>query len=292
MESNTQPKKSYTNILISIICIIVYLFSFIYNDSYSITVFVSVFAIYILLFKIKNNKKDDCEIKAPTIFKFSLSSSFVIACILFEFISSYIIRVYYNSIFFFGSIKFGNFEIVDSFVVIVEIILVIIYYIFINKINLFVINKKVLMVVPLILLPFIFRDSIQVFSDIFTNNSNYSVVNCLNLAYRAFILAAVLEELFYRGMIYDELKKYTTVSKAQIIQAFLFMAAHSIAWLSFFKTKSILVMINLFMVFTLGVCNAKLREKTKSIIPSILLHGASNAGTYYLIYSIVISLKN
>lgn len=279
MFENANQKKEKNNVY-KVIGIVIYLLTFIYRDANSIVAMLSMYAI-LLFFPFDKNEIENHNRKNFAI------TLYVAILVIFEFICSYIIRLQYKELFFIGSIKIFGIEIMNSFVVTIQIISILIYYVFLNRKKIFDINKKIIFLIVIISIPFILTDLISAGYKVFIEKINVDRLLYFNLAYRAFILAALLEELFYRGMIYDELKKICPKKCAQIVQALLFTLVHSERWLMLFNNFDLNVLINLILVFLMGILSSKLRDKSNSLLPSVIMHGALNGGFYNLIISLL-----
>jgi membrane protease YdiL (CAAX protease family) len=86
------------------------------------------------------------------------------------------------------------------------------------------------------------------------------------------IIAPIAEELFFRGMLYPVLRRRWSVRWAIGINALLFALVHFIPLL-------------LPALFFIGLIFAWVRERTQSIIPSILLHAMQNGLVIVAIYA-------
>jgi uncharacterized protein len=83
----------------------------------------------------------------------------------------------------------------------------------------------------------------------------------------------VIEEIFFRGFLYSALKKSLNMTKAMVISAFIFSLLHT-------------NVLGFAPIMALGVFLAYLREKTGSLIPSIVVHIIHNTaltGVMFLI---------
>ncbi|MFH0731422.1 MAG: CPBP family intramembrane glutamic endopeptidase [Candidatus Omnitrophota bacterium] len=80
----------------------------------------------------------------------------------------------------------------------------------------------------------------------------------------AAFIGPVIEEIFFRGFLYPALKKTLSAAASIIITALIFSALHT-------------NIIGFFPILGLGIFLAYLREKTGSLIPSIIVHITHNA---------------
>lgn len=93
-----------------------------------------------------------------------------------------------------------------------------------------------------------------------------------------FTITPVIEELFFRGFLYNALKTRTSLSIATIIQAAIF---------TFYHQYDLLASLT---VFLLGIALAIIYEKRKNLLAPIFVHGLSNA--LIMIPLLVLSFQN
>ena len=86
----------------------------------------------------------------------------------------------------------------------------------------------------------------------------------LVLFYSVVIIAPITEELFFRGFIYSIIRKYNGITKALIVSTALFALAHFDIHFRFIP----LVLSSIFLAY--------LYEKSKSLIPPIIVHAVFN----------------
>ena len=85
------------------------------------------------------------------------------------------------------------------------------------------------------------------------------------------VAAPVVEEILFRGLLYQHLRRHRSVAAAVVVSAALFAAAHVIPVL-------------LPSLFGLGVVLALLVERYASIYPAIVLHALNNGIAVTLVY--------
>lgn len=262
----------------------IYLLTIFLNDRYGLMSMLGIFATLMLVFP-KNEFVDET---IGTVFmdkrvkRNAFALIFVFILLVTEFFLSYYLRRYRSEIFDYGGVALGPITIVNSFVIYVEIIGVLIYYVAFEKSNIFKINRRIVLFIAIMLFPFVVRECLLACYEVFISQVVCNAGEYYNLAYRAFVLAAFVEEVFYRGMVYDALKKYFSSVTAGIIQAMLFTFVHAERWRMLFVEFDVAIAINLFAVFLMGFFASRLRERTQSIVPGIIMHGALNAGVYDL----------
>lgn len=95
----------------------------------------------------------------------------------------------------------------------------------------------------------------------------------IHMMIQSFWVAAVAEELFFRGYIYNLLKKICYVKKARILSAFIFTFSHfNIIFKIVEEGISLYIIANYISIFILGLACAFIYEKKRSLIPCIVLH--------------------
>jgi len=82
------------------------------------------------------------------------------------------------------------------------------------------------------------------------------------------VLTPLTEELLFRGLIQPKLEPLVGTTEALIVQAALFSAIH-------------LSVVILLTHFAMGLAFGWIRRSTRSLLPSVLLHGAWNAGVLW-----------
>jgi len=92
----------------------------------------------------------------------------------------------------------------------------------------------------------------------------------------AAVFGPVVEEIFFRGVMYNAVKKKIGIFWAILITSALFSLLHTHA-MSYFLVGFVPIMI-------LGMVLAYLYEKTGSLIPSITLHILNNAGSVIMVF--------
>lgn len=207
----------------------------------------------------------------------------LLTLVVFELFVSYILRSFYPDVFSWGSLEIFGIELCGSFVVYIELLVIFLY---IHKIHreekIFVMNRRIFRFCLLMILPFLIYDFTSLNKHVMANPLQIVKTHYFEDFFRAFILAGLVEELLYRVLLYDELKKIFSKRTATLLQALFFMMIHSQRWILLFTEFDLYVLLNLIVVFILAVVSAHLRERTNSIIPSVILHGSLNNGVYSL----------
>lgn len=88
--------------------------------------------------------------------------------------------------------------------------------------------------------------------------------------------AALAEELFFRGFVYNVLKKFWNMKAAMLVSAVIFSCWHLRLVVPLFESINLSYAANLFAIFMLGLVNVIMYEKSKSLIPAIVFHALIN----------------
>lgn len=104
--------------------------------------------------------------------------------------------------------------------------------------------------------------------------------NMLLMTFQAVILAPIVEELFFRGLIFNTLRQ-KSVFLAHLISAFLFGLLHVY---SYILAGDMSEWIKLIPYMTAGLAFSYAYEKRQNIIAPIFLHGVKNLIAVILIY--------
>ena len=109
--------------------------------------------------------------------------------------------------------------------------------------------------------------------------------NMLLMTFQAVILAPIVEELFFRGLIFNTLRQ-KSVFWAHLISAFLFGLLHVY---SYILAGDMSEWIKLIPYMTAGLAFSYAYEKRQNIIAPIFLHGLKNLIAVILIYVLYLS---
>lgn len=150
----------------------------------------------------------------------------------------------------------------------------------------FKIDKKVVKVTILILFPIILSNFITVFCYSYTGSSKTHLISNI---FQFVFTAALGEELFYRGFLYSILKKVWNVKFAMILSSFIFTASHFNVFASIFNGGGWIYLFNFVSIFALGILNCIIYERSKSLIPTIILHACINGAFRDLLALLVLS---
>ncbi len=112
----------------------------------------------------------------------------------------------------------------------------------------------------------------------------------LHMMVQSFWVAAVAEELFFRGYIYNLLKKVCCTTYAQMVSSLIFTFSHFNLLIKLINEGvTVQIIINYISIFVLGWCSAFIYEKRKNLIPSIVLHTCVND---FFKYFIILGIQN
>lgn len=104
--------------------------------------------------------------------------------------------------------------------------------------------------------------------------------NVLIMSFQAVVIAPIVEELLFRGLIFNSIRQKSIVW-AHVISAFLFGLLHVY---SYILAGDMSEWIKLIPYMTVGLALSYAYEKRKNIMAPILLHGVKNLIAVILIY--------
>lgn len=186
------------------------------------------------------------------------------------------------------SIKFGEFVIVSSW----ELLLIQIFpliYAFKNHhsrklVRQPVKNQQFFSKVILIIgsfLPLIINNY-QVF--IYNYNRIFEIDSIIQEMLYSFITAAVLEELYFRFFVYNVMKENTgNVLLSQILSSLCFSVWHISLFINMVSHFNVDYVINLIVIFFVGMFATVIYEKTGSILLCIIFHSVNNDFIYRIL---------
>ncbi len=96
---------------------------------------------------------------------------------------------------------------------------------------------------------------------------DYRLVLCTQLLVNAFMIG-ILEEIFYRGLLYRVLRRRISIERAMVLSALIFTAYH---------LEYITDFVHVVFIFLFGIMAAVLFERTQSLNTCISLHISTNA---------------
>lgn len=96
---------------------------------------------------------------------------------------------------------------------------------------------------------------------------DYRLVFCTQLLVNAFMIG-ILEEIFYRGLLYRVLRRRISIERAMVVSALIFTAYH---------LELITDFVHVIFIFLFGIMAAVLFERTHSLNTCISLHISTNA---------------
>ncbi|WP_281819594.1 CPBP family intramembrane glutamic endopeptidase [Vallitalea longa] len=151
----------------------------------------------------------------------------------------------------------------------------------------FSLNKETLKYIIILLVVYLFH-SLSRISVYMTKYSDITTNNAIHMIIQAFFVAALAEELFFRGYLYNVLKRITNVRKSQIITTIIFTFSHfNLLFKAIDNGFTFNIFCNYVAIIMLGIVTVHLYEKSRSLLPCIILHGLNNEGLKYLIILII-----
>ena len=116
-----------------------------------------------------------------------------------------------------------------------------------------------------------------------TNSNQYHI----QMIFQLIVGAAIGEELMYRGFFYTVLKKLTNRHWAMMISALLFSGIHTNIIIPMFNNVNYLNLLNLIVIFFLGIVNCMMYERSKSLVAPIVFHILFNGTLNYVCYLLI-----
>lgn len=156
-----------------------------------------------------------------------------------------------------------------------------------EKVRLFVINRKIVLYIVLIIVPFVIRDFFSASQTILETGKHYDLNKYINMTYKSLVLAAFTEEVVYRGMIFSELCTHFKLMPSAIIQSTIFTLVHSEMIVQIFRNFDLYAIIHILAVFAMGILAAGMTHRTKSLWPSIIMHFALDGGIWYIMLPVM-----
>lgn len=146
-------------------------------------------------------------------------------------------------------------------------------------------DKTVLKFILLMIIPFVVVGLENTW--VYAQEPTYSNGNLVQLIFQLSIGAAIGEELMYRGFLYSIIKRVSNRYVGMLVSSFLFVIIHSNVILPMIQHFSFVYLLNLIIIFFLGVVNCMLYDRCKSLLVPILFHALFNGTLNYVLYMFV-----
>lgn len=98
----------------------------------------------------------------------------------------------------------------------------------------------------------------------------------------ALFIAACVEEVFFRGYLYELFKKIASNKVAVVLSSLIFMMWHTSLIRMLFGNFNVDVLQNLITILGLGIIETVIYERTNSLITCILFHAINNGIIMYI----------
>ncbi|GMQ57403.1 CPBP family intramembrane metalloprotease [Vallitalea sediminicola] len=199
--------------------------------------------------------------------------------IIFSIIGCYLITILLDLGYFNEGLVIKGINLIPSYILAYYFIISIVYMIIRQPIyfkNMWKINSKIGLFIILICLPNIITSIVRIIVGAY----NYiSPDNLIQNIFQFVFMAALLEELFFRGFLYNFFRNIIGKTNSTIITSLIFTFWHMSLVNNAFSNYSMSASYNLIAIMVLGVTNCLIIERTKSIIPCIVFHVILN-GTF------------
>lgn len=281
--------------LIMFTCVFFYLFPFLLLDDYGVLLLISaISATFFMDYNInesdKVNDREKYKDKSSTFINIKPLRKvlFGFTFLALAFVVPFLLWFLSDKSLFSQGIKINGVTYVPS--------LIILYYLFIpflwNGVNKkghrhfgLYINKKLIVYSFLLCFPRIIIETLSWLSG--AHSSIYVAADTLAASiFQAVVTAAFIEELFFRGFVYGELKDILGSTIAKLISSLLFSIWHLNLISQLVFSYDISYLLNLFAIFVLGIATTIIYDYSGSLIPCIILHALGN-GAYVNSLSLV-----
>lgn len=176
------------------------------------------------------------------------------------------------------SVVISNFQLLPSFLFMYYFLLPIIYWVKKHKEK---IKKKDIMIgIPVLCLA-TFKSLYSILSSNIPVNTYGSATNIAFSLFQVVVVAAIMEELFFRSYVYDFAESIYGSKAAMVISSLLFTFIH-FNLIEKCLSLNYSTYINLFAVLFLGILMAKLYEITRIILVCILFHAITDGALLYI----------
>jgi len=148
--------------------------------------------------------------------------------------------------------------------------------------NSFRLDRESAKITFIMLIVFIYHSLARI-SPYLQERLNVSDNMAIHMIVQAFFVAALAEELFFRGYLYNLLKKTCRICVAQHISAFIFTFSHfNLLFRALNEGLVFRVFSNYIAIYFLGWTMAYIYERKKSLIPCILFHACIDSAIKYI----------
>lgn len=146
-------------------------------------------------------------------------------------------------------------------------------------------NKKSVFKMLIVLLP-VFLNNVAYYVISLTGSGYFDFTTFSSMAVQTIFVAAILEEIFFRGFLYTCVKKYIGCFKSAIFVSLVFVLWHMNIITNLIECDGVINLLyarQIIIVFMLGIVNCYAFEKTDSLIVPIIYHILNNGFMYMLI---------
>lgn len=116
----------------------------------------------------------------------------------------------------------------------------------------------------------------------------YNLKDIIYNLYQCIIIAAIPEEIFFRGFLYRRFKTIINAYAAKIVTSLVFAFWHITLVMGYLNFKDVSSLINLISIFVLGYLCCELIDRYESVFPCIVIHAGINGMFRYITYLFLI----
>ncbi len=113
---------------------------------------------------------------------------------------------------------------------------------------------------------------LQLLSALFVRHDPLQLTHSASEWLNTVVLVGLIEEIPFRGLLFQELHKWLNFWQASILSSFFFVTIHLPLWIITGQTASTTLLSNVITVFILGIIFAYLLKLSRSLWSSILMH--------------------
>jgi membrane protease YdiL (CAAX protease family) len=153
----------------------------------------------------------------------------------------------------------------------------------------FRLGRKTALFAGLIVVPIVLRNVLAVET---LSGDALAVPSLAIIGLQAFYVPGLGEELLYRGLVFNLFARRLKPAYAVVLSSLVFTLAHYNLIRNFWLKPNLAVptAFNLAAIWVLGCSMAIIYNRTKSLIPCIVFHGAIDGGFRYLFYAALLAM--
>lgn len=276
MKETDNVKKNKLSKIELMICVMIYQLPFIIRSSFGSIYLVSVIAMLFILYP--ERKKAE----APTSIK-----PFDIVWLLVGFTGWLIIFIMSLTDNLGNGLTVNGVILIPSYLTLIDFVLPIIWIISCKSAREYLhLSKKNIKFALLMIIPFVFTtiESIMMFR----SNPMYDKKTIVQMIFQLIVTAAIAEELFFRGFLYNLIKNVSNMYIGMVVSSILFVLLHTNILVPLFHEFNLVYLLNAIVLIFLGIVNCLLLEYSRSIYIPIIFHILFNGTLNFICYFFIV----